>query len=89
MSVLAGGPGAALSVALHAGLVAFFLAADHPARMLTEYPVGGMPRAGPILAQGAVPALAIAAGLGACFWAFPPAPYAPLRPVAGGLSLPS
>jgi len=78
-SVLAGGPGAAVSVTLHAGIVAFFLAADHAARTLTEYPVEVMPRPAPMLARGGLHALALAAAVAAWFWFFPASPYAPLQ----------
>jgi hypothetical protein len=78
-SVLAGGPGAAMSVTLHGGFLAFFLTADHAARALSEYPVESMPRPGPMLARGVLPAVVVAAGLAAWFWLFPAAPYAPLQ----------
>jgi hypothetical protein len=78
-AVLAGGPGAALSVTLHGGLVAFFLIADRAARVLSEYPVDAMPRPGPMLARGVVQAVAVCGLLAAWFWFFPAAPYAPLQ----------
>jgi hypothetical protein len=78
-SVLAGGPGAAISVTLHGALLAFFLVADHGARALTEYPVETMPRPAPMLLRGLLPAVGIAAALAAWFWFFPAAPYAPLQ----------
>ncbi|MBV8880597.1 MAG: DUF4129 domain-containing protein [Planctomycetaceae bacterium] len=77
-SLLAGGAGAALSATMHGSLLAFFLAADHAARTLTEFPVEQLPPAGRTLLRGAVPALVIALVLGATFWQLPPAPYAPL-----------
>lgn len=78
-SVLAGGPGAAVSVTLHGAILAFFLVADHGARALTEYPVETMPRPAPMLLRGLVPAMVIAAALAGWFWFFPAAPYAPLQ----------
>lgn len=74
-SVLAGGAGAAVSVTLHGALIAFFLAADHACRQLTEYPVDVLPRAGPLLARGVVQAAAVAVGLCAWFALFPARPY--------------
>lgn len=74
-SVLAGGAGAAVSVTLHGSLLAFFLAADHACRQLTEYPVDAMPKAGPLLARGAVQAAVVAAGLAAWFAFVPARPY--------------
>jgi hypothetical protein len=74
-SVLAGGPGAAISVTLHGGLVAFFLAADHACRQLSEYPVDALPKAGPLLARGGIQAAAVASGLSAWFAFFPARPY--------------
>src|SRR6185503_13729399 len=78
-SVLAGGPGAAISVTLHGGLVVFFLIADRSARLLTEYPVETLPRSGPILARGLLQAALVAGALAAWFWFVPAAPYAPLQ----------
>jgi hypothetical protein len=74
-SVMAGGAGAAISVTLHGGLVAFFLAADHASRQLTEYPVDVIPKAGPLLARGGIRAAAVAAGLAVWFALFPARPY--------------
>jgi hypothetical protein len=87
-SMLAGGAGAALSAALLGGLVPIFLAADHASRKLTEYPVESLPRAGPILARGALEGLAISAALAVSFLLVPPAPYAPLRPSTGDVTIP-
>jgi hypothetical protein len=87
-SILAGGAGAGLSATLLGGLVAFFLVADHAARKLTEYPVEQLPRAGPILAQGALQALAISAGLAGWFALVPPAPYARLARAASTVTIP-
>jgi hypothetical protein len=81
-SILAGGPGAALSATLLGGLVPFFLVADHAARKLTEYPVESLPPAGPILARGALQALAVSAVLAGWFAVFPAAPYARLARAA-------
>ena len=78
-SVLAGGPGAAISVTLHGGIVAFFLIADRGARVLSEYPVETMPRAAPMLGRALLQAVLVAGALAAWFWLFPAAPYAPLQ----------
>jgi len=77
-SLLAGGPIAAASTALHGAVAVFFFAADHAARTLSEFPVDEIPPAGPILRRGAVPALLILAALAVFFWKLPAAPYAPL-----------
>lgn len=87
-SLLAGGAGAAVSAALHGGLLAWFLAADRAARTLLEYPVDVMPRPWPILAKGAVQAVLVTAALAAWFWAVPALPYAPLRQSGAGASIP-
>ncbi|HVE38829.1 MAG TPA: DUF4129 domain-containing protein [Planctomycetota bacterium] len=81
-SILAGGTGAAVSATLLGGLLAFFLVVDHAARKLTEYPVESLPPAGPILARGALQALAIFAVLAGWFVVFPAAPYARLARAA-------
>lgn len=78
-SVLAGGPGAAISVTLHGGIVVFFLVADRHARVLSEYPVETMPRSTPILSRGLVHAALVGGALAAWFWLFPASPYAPLQ----------
>ena len=78
-SILAGGPGAAISATLHGGLLAFFLTADYAARALSEYPVDVAPRPAPVLARGAVQAALVAGALAAWFWFFPATPYAPLQ----------
>jgi len=78
-SVLAGGPGAAISVTLHGAIVAFFLIADRGARVLSEYPVETLPRAAPMLGRALLQAVGIGAALAAWFWLFPAAPYAPLQ----------
>ena len=88
-SILAGGPGAALSAALHGSLLMFFLAADHAARTLTEFPVESMPRAGPLLLRGAGSSLAVLLLLGGFFTLLPPAPYAPLQKAGAVVSLPA
>jgi hypothetical protein len=78
-SILAGGAGAAVSATLHSGLLVFFLAADHAARKLTEYPVDVLPKAAPFLLRGAALSLAVAGGIAAWFLFFPASAYAPLR----------
>jgi len=78
-SALAGGAAAALALTLQGGLLAFFLAADHAARQLTEHPVEVLPAARPLLARGALQALAVAAGLAIWFSFFPAAPYQRLQ----------
>ncbi len=85
-SILAGGPGAAASVVLHGGLVAFFLVVDHAWRMLTEYPVDTMPPAGPTLGRGAVNGLLVGSALAAFFHFVPAVAYAPLQ--RAGLAAP-
>ena len=88
-SILAGGTGAAVSTTLLGGLLVFFLVADHAARKLTEYPVESLPPAGPILARGALEALAVSALLGGFFTLFPAAPYARLaRGAASAATIP-
>ncbi len=88
-SLLAGGPGAALSAALHGGLLVFFLTADHAARTLTEFPVETMPSARPALLRGAASAAAVLVLLGAFFALLPPAPYAPLQKAGAIVALPA
>lgn len=88
-SMLAGGPGAALSATLHAGILVFFLAADRGARLLTEFPVEELPSQGRMLVKGAMPAAAVALLLGVFFWAVPPAPYAPIAQAGAIASLPA
>lgn len=83
VAVLGGGPAAAGAVALHAGLLVFFLVADHHARLLSDYPVDAAPEAGPILLRAAGLGAALAAGLALFFAIVPCAPYAPLMTRAG------
>src|SRR5205085_864979 len=73
---------------LEGGLLAFFLAADHAARQLTEYPVDVQPEARPLLARGALQGLAVSAGLAIWFALFPASPYAPLQRTGAVASLP-
>jgi hypothetical protein len=89
VSVLAGGPGAALAAALHGGLVAFFLAADHAARQLTEHRVELLPETRPLIARGLLQGLIVGAGLAAWFAAFPAEPYVPLQRSGAGNPLPA
>jgi hypothetical protein len=88
-SVLAGGPGAAVSAALHGSLLVFFLTADHAARSLTEFPVDRMPAAGPLLFRGIAPAALLLALLSAFFALLPPAPYAPLQKAGAIATIPA
>lgn len=77
-AALAGGPAATAALALHGGLVLFFLVADFAARRFSEYPVQEIPRAWPLLREGTVWALVTGLGLlGFCHWV-PPLPYEPL-----------
>jgi hypothetical protein len=87
-SILPGGTGAAVSTSLLGGLLVFFLVADQAARKLTEYPVESLPRAAPILARGALEALAVGALLGGFFALFPAAPYARLVRGASAVTIP-
>jgi len=87
-SMLAGGLGAAVSATFLGGLLAFFLAADHASRQLTEYPVERLPRAGPILARGALQGLLISASLAGWFALVPAAPYARLQQTGAAVVIP-
>jgi hypothetical protein len=78
VAALGGGPSAALAVSSHAGLVVFFLSADHHARLLSDFPVNEPPRAAPVLGRAALVALGVAGVLALFFWAVPCVPYAPL-----------
>jgi hypothetical protein len=88
-SLLAGGPGAALSATLHGSILVFFLAADHATRTLTEFPVEKLPPSGRILGVGASAAIVTAVFLAGFFWIVPPAPYAPLQRSGAILALPA
>jgi len=88
-SLLAGGPGAAVSATLHGSIVVFFLTADHATRTLTEFPVEQLPPSGPILRAGATAAFVIAVLLAGFFWLLPPAPYAPLQKAGAIRALPA
>lgn len=88
-SLLAGGIGAVLSATLQGGLLVFFLAADHAARTLTEFPVEEPPPPGPILARGAAAAAFLGLFLLAFFWLVPPAPYLPLQKAGAIAALPA
>lgn len=88
-SILAGGPGAALSAALHGGLLIFFLTVDHAARGLNEFPVESMPRPGPVLLRGSAMSLGVALLLGGYFLLQPPMPYAPLQKSGAVVALPA
>jgi hypothetical protein len=86
-SMLAGGAGAALSATLLGGLLAFFLAADHASRKLTEYPVESL-RGRDRSSRGCGPGAADFGSAGGLVPGGPPAPYAPLRPSTGGVTIP-
>lgn len=78
-SVLAGGPGAVVAVAVYGGGLTAFLAADFAARRLSEYPVEELPSVWPVLREGlAGSAGMVLALLGFCLW-IPPLPYEPLQ----------
>lgn len=83
LAALGGGPAAALAVAAHAGLMSFFLVADHHARLLSDYPVDEAPRAAPVLMRALLASLAMAAALLLFFWIVPCEPYAPLMTRSG------
>lgn len=85
MGALEGGPAAAAALTAHAGLVVLFLAVDHPARMLTEYPVDVMPSPAPVLARATALALAVSGPLAGWFVLSPPEPYAPFAAEAAAL----
>jgi hypothetical protein len=84
LASLGGGPTAAAALISHAACLVLFLVADHPARLLSSYPVDSPPRAGPLLARGAFLALAVAGVLSAAFVLMPPQPYAPFRSAGPG-----
>lgn len=88
-SLLAGGPGAALSAALHGGLLVFFLTVDHAARSLSEFPVETMPPARPTVLRGVASSATLIALLGGFFALVPPAPYAPLQRAGAVVALPA
>ncbi|HEV3027278.1 MAG TPA: DUF4129 domain-containing protein [Planctomycetota bacterium] len=88
-SLLAGGPGAAVSATLLGSILVFFLTADHATRTLTEFPVEQLPPSGPILGVGAAAAFVIAVLLAGFFWLVPPAPYAPLQKAGAIRPLPA
>lgn len=74
-AALAGGPVAATAVVACAVLVPLFLAADHHARLLLDYPVREAPARGPLLRDALPPALGIGALLALFFYWKPPAPF--------------
>lgn len=78
VAALGGGPAAALAVAAHAGLLVFFLVADHHARLFTDYPVDLVPSPGPVLGRAVLLGLGLGAALALVFWIVPPLPHAPL-----------
>jgi hypothetical protein len=87
-AALAGGPLAAGAVIACATLTLVFLAADHHARLLTEYPVAEAPGPG-LLWREAIPAAAALGGLLALFFAaVPPKPFAAFVPVMPAASMP-
>ncbi len=87
-AALAGGPAATAALALHGGLVVFFLVADFAARRFSEYPVQEIPRAWPLLREGTGWAAAAGLGLlGFCLWV-PPLPYEPLSRTGAVPALP-
>ncbi len=83
VAALGGGPAAAVAIAAHAGLVVFFLVADHHARLLTDYPVDAAPPSGPVLRHAALLGAAMAGALALFFWLVPCEPYAPLMTRGG------
>ena len=83
VAALGGGPAAAVAVAAHAGILAFFLGADHHARLLTDYPVDVPPEPGPVLRGAVLAGASMAGGLALFFWLVPCSPYAPLMNRAG------
>ena len=90
VAALAGGAAAAMAVASHAGMLVFFLVADHHARLLADYPVESPPESGPILIRALGGAGALTAAISIFFYFVPCLPYAPLMGPSGAAhSLPS
>jgi hypothetical protein len=71
----AGGPAAAAAVAAHVAFLVVFLAADHVARKLAEYPVDEAPDARLLFREAVLPAALAAVALAAFFALVPPRPY--------------
>jgi hypothetical protein len=86
---LGGGVRASTAVTAHAGLLVFFLAADHAARKLSDYPVETVPPPGPVLGQALVPGVLATGLLSGLFALVPPAPYTPLKRAGATQPLPS
>jgi hypothetical protein len=74
-AALAGGPVAATAVVACAVLVPLFLAADHHARLLLDYPVREAPGPGLLLRDAVPPVLGIGALLACFFYWRPPAAF--------------
>lgn len=86
LAAFAGGPAASAAVTAHVALLTLFLAADHIARKLAEYPVEDAPGASLLVREAALPCLAAALGLILLFAWIPPQAYEAqrLRPAGGG-----
>lgn len=80
LAAVAGGWGAAGGVTAHVPLLIVFLAADHLARTLTEYPVEEPPGWMLLAREAGGPAVLAGVLLGAFFAAVPATPYAALGP---------
>lgn len=84
VATLGGGAVATAALSAHAGLLAFFLVADHHARLFTDYPVDVPPRSGGVLLRAAAVGGALSGAIALFSLGVPFEPYAPLVSPRGG-----